>query len=254
LQRFKPGKKPQTKSVTLKPVIQPIFVYLLACIAMQPAVGQRPSDGLSRSIKPTTDFDQRFYYLPAETQNVWGYRVGAFINDKYKIGIGGYYMNKSNTVISAIAFSGTGADEFTINKKLYLGTIYYEPYLLRRGLWEASLVFETGYGRAVNYSMDNTLNKMTAESNTLLIPAGAGLSINFKLPALFHLQEFRWVGINIMGGYRTTLYRQDEEYDYNAVYWSLSGAVFLDRMFEDLRNWKKERQTARNKKAIELHY
>lgn len=229
------------------------MLCLLAC-AMQPAFAQNNTNTLFRSVKPTTDFDQRFYYLPAETQNVWGYRVGALINEKYKVGIGGYYMNKSTTVLVNVGTPGYTADEFSISKKLYLGTVYYEPYLLRRNLWEASLVFETGYGRAVNNTTDNTLNKTVDETNTLLIPAGAGLSLNFKLPALFHLQGFRWLGINVMGGYRTTIYRQDEEYDYSAAYWSISGALFFDRMFDDLRQRKKEKQVARNKKAIELHY
>ncbi len=240
--------------MTLKFHIRLFLVLLLAGAAMQSGLAQQKNKTWFRSVKPTTDFDQRFYYVPAETQNVWGYRAGVLINDAYKVGIGGYYMRKSNTVKSATAFSGTTNDEITINKKLYLGTIYYEPYLMQRSLWEASIVFETGYGRAINASTDNTVNKDATASNTILIPAGLGMSLNFKLPVLFHHRGFRWIGLNIMSGYRTTLYQQDEETDYDAAYWSLSGALFFDRMFDDLRTWKKERQLARNKKAIELHY
>ena len=222
---------------------------------MHPSFGQHGPASLLKTIQPTTDFDQRFYYVPGEIQNVWGYRVGVLINDRYKLGIGGYYMNKSDEIDAQSAtLSGISGAGFTLHKKLYLGTVYYEPYLLRRKLWETSLVFETGYGRSVHYNVYDSIGKVGGESNSMIIPAGAGISINFKLPAIFHLQGFRWVGINIMGGYRTTIYHQDKGYDYNGAYWSLSGAVFLDRMVEDLRSWKRERQIARNKKAIELHY
>lgn len=203
------------------------------------------------NIKPTTDFDQRFYYVPGERQNVWGYRAGVLINDKYKLGIGGYYMNLH---ASQGAPSGTTNDAVAINKKLYLGTVYYEPYLMRRTLWETSLVFETGYGRTVNTAVDKTGIIAPEKQNSLLIPAGVGLSVNLKLPPLFHVQAFRWVGINALAGYRLAVYRQDTQYSYNGAYWSLSGAVFLDRLFEDYQTWKKERAIRRDSRIIQLSF
>ena len=239
----------------LKPAIKQCLFCLLASIALHPCFGQQASGRRITSIEPTTDFDQRFYYVTGETQNVWGYRAGVLINNRFKVGIGGYYMNKSTDIdAQSASLSGISGTGYTLHQKLYLGTIYYEPLLVRRKLWETSLVFETGYGRIVHYNMVDSMSKTSGESNSIMIPAGAGLSLNLKLPAIFHLQGFRWVGINIMGGYRTIIYQQDKSYSYNGVYWSLSGAIFLDRMVEDLRSWKKERQLARNKKAIELHY
>ena len=222
---------------------------------MQTSYGQNKEASSFHSIKPTTDFDQRFYYTAGETQNVWGYRAGVLINDRYKLGIGGYYMNKTVDIgMPSTTFTRTATAPYTLHKKLYLGTIYYEPYLLRRNLWETSLVFETGYGRTVHYNIDKTNNTATEQNNALMIPAGAGLSINLKLPPLFHLQCFRWIGINAMGGYRTAIYQQDKQYNYNGAYWSLSGAVFLDRMFEDFYTWKKGRAIARDKRIIKLSY
>ena len=98
------------------------------------------------SIKPTTDFDQRFYYVPGDEQNVWGYRIGVLINDQYKLGIGGYYMNeKSDATVPPSPIARTSAGTQTNHHQLYIGTIYYEPFLLRRNLWELSIVFESGY-------------------------------------------------------------------------------------------------------------
>src|SRR5882757_262218 len=98
-------------------------------------------------IKPTADFDQRFYYIQNRRANVWGYRGGVLIKDKYKLGIGGYYMNEAVTPAADPhrAVSRTSNDN-NHRQRLYLGTIYYEPYIIRRELWETSVVFETGYG------------------------------------------------------------------------------------------------------------
>jgi len=241
--------------VPLNPYTKQLILCVLACFAILAAHSQDRERRSRYSIKPTTDFDQRFYYTPGEIQNVWGYRAGVLINDKWKLGIGGYYMNKTTDLgIAPTTLSRTSTDPYTLHKKLYLGTVYYEPYLYRRNLWETSIVFETGYGRTFNYTTDDKTPAVASTNNSLIIPAGLGLSVNLKLPALLHVQFFRWIGINAMVGYRTTIYQQDKQYNYNGAYWSLSGAIFLDRVFEDFSSWKKQREIARNRRAIELHY
>lgn len=203
------------------------------------------------TIRPTTDFDQRFYYVPNERQNVWGYRVGILINDKFKMGVGGYYMNE---YAEKEITTPTGTGNALINKKIYLGTIYYEPYLIRKDLWESSLVFETGYGRTVNTITTEKDDNQFSKVNGLLIPAGIGLSVNLKLPTILKIECFRWVGINAMVGYRAAVYQQDKQYQYNGAYWSLSGAIFLDRMVEDYHSWRRHRAISRHNRMIKLSY
>ena len=241
--------------MTRNPFKNQLLRCLLALLAMQHGHAQDTGTIKRHSIKPTTDFDQRFYYVPGERQNVWGYRVGVLINDNYKLGIGGYYMNQhSDQDVAATPLTRTSSNSLSIQKQLYMGTIYYEPYLMRRNLWETSIVFETGYGRTVNAATDKTDNSLVAKQNSILVPAGVGLSVNLKLPALFHIECFRWVGINAIAGYRTTIYQEDKLYDYNGAYWSLSGAVFLDKMVDDYHAWKKKLIADRNKRIIQLSY
>jgi len=218
-----------------------------------PCRAQEISPAKEHSFKPTTDLDQRFYYPTGGVQNVWGYRLGVLINEKYKLGIGGYYMDEKNeaeSTQSANIIRGSG----TINnrRQLYLGTVYYEPYLLRRNLWEMSLVFETGYGRTTSYLLDDKNTALTSKSNNLLIPAGAGLSLNLKLPPLLHVRAFRWFGINAIAGYRKIVYSEDKTLQYDGAYWSLSGALFLDRILDDYHAYKKRR--LKNNKASEIQY
>jgi hypothetical protein len=240
--------------VTRNPVLNHFFACLATILLLQEVHAQ---DTVHRaiSIKPTTDFDQRFYYTPNGCQNVWGYRGGVLINDKFKLGIGGYFMNQhTEERIVATDLTRTTDEQVTVNKQLYLGTIYYEPYLVKKNLWETSLVVETGYGRTVNTAESKSSNGAPNRQNAILVPAGIGLSVNIKLPAFFNLACFRWIGINAMAGYRTVLYQQDKRYQYNGAYWSLSGAIFLDRVFDDFHAWKKQRDIVRGNKMSQLSY
>jgi hypothetical protein len=195
-------------------------------------------------IKPTTDFDQRFYYMQKRWANVWGYRVGLLVHDKYKIGIGGYYMNEGiadpNTAADLAISRTSGSQQY--RQQLYLGTVYYEPYLIRRNLWESSVVFETGYGRSVNLQQDSATKIISGKQNKAFIPAGIGLSVNLKMPPLFGCRPIRWLGINAIAGYRKVLFQDGDPYNYDGIYWSISGAIFLDRVLEDLHNWKVKKE------------
>jgi len=194
-------------------------------------------------IKPTADFDQRFYYIQNRRANVWGYRVGVLIKDKYKLGIGGYYMNEAVTPVADphLAVSRTSSD-YNHRQRLYLGTVYYEPYITRREYWESSVVFEAGYGRSVNLSTDAVTGEVADKQNKAFVPAGIGLSVSLKLPPLFGWVPMHWLGINAMAGYRQLLYKDADTYNYDGVYWSLSGAIFLDRIAEDIHCWKERKE------------
>lgn len=232
-----------------------LFCSLLALGALSSCLAQEAAIKISHSLKPTTDFDQRFYYPGGAAQNVWGYRVGVLINDKFKLGIGGYYMDEKKEADDVSSTSVTRTSTGTINNRqqLYLGTVYYEPYLIRKNLWEMSVVFETGYGRNTNYLLDDKNTALTGKVNTLVIPAGAGLSLNLKVPALFHVKAFRWIGINAIAGYRRMLYQEDKSLQYNGAYWSLSGAIFLDRVLDDYHAYRKHRRALKSK-PTELHF
>jgi hypothetical protein len=184
-------------------------------------------------LEPAFDFDQRFYYTQKIWTNVWGYREGLILNGKYKVGIGEYYMNQ-NINETPIPKDINPNDHVTQDQKLYFGTAYFEPFLFRWEYLETSLVFEAGYGRTVNTYSDNTSGLIYNNYNKYFVPAGAGVSANLKFPALFGWHAFRWFGINVVAGYRQVLWQGDTVHDYNGVYWSISSAIFLDRMYEDI--------------------
>ena len=72
--------------------------------AQDTAAGLVPIQKQKLSLKPTTDFDQRFSFINKEDVNIWGYRIGVIVNDKFKVGIGGYFLNQDTTIVKTDRF------------------------------------------------------------------------------------------------------------------------------------------------------
>ncbi|HXC06808.1 MAG TPA: hypothetical protein VNZ86_18750 [Bacteroidia bacterium] len=191
------------------------------------------------SIKPTTDFDQRFSFIRNNSVNIWGQRGGILLNEELKVGVGAYYMDDAK--ISSRNTNPTIGGRY-VKQSLLFGTAYVEPFLLRRKYWELSVPFEIGFGKA-NSKVFETSNDLFLRSTSRdFLPTGAGLSLSFKLPALPHFKPLSWIGINFLAGYRYCLLQNVYKTDYDGAFWSISGAIFLDRVFDDCRTWKKNRK------------
>ena len=209
-----------------------------------PAIGQTTlaidSVHLKRiHLKPTTDFDQRFSYIDNKSVNIWGYRIGVVVDDKYKVGIGGY-MTEQLTEGSIVDEAGTPQN--LLKKTLYYGTVYFEPFLFRKKRWEMSLLFELGYGNAILDSTDilksGTQNKTKTE---VFIPAGVGVSVNFIMPDIKGLHFLTYMGLNAMVGLRSTVFNSNPNYNYNGLFWSVGTAFFIDKIFTDIKLAKKRK-------------
>ncbi|MDI9366339.1 MAG: hypothetical protein QM541_15385 [Flavobacterium sp.] len=218
-----------------------LVVMLCVCniaTAQDTATALVPLKKLKLSLKPTTDFDQRFSFINKEDVNIWGYRVGVIVNDKFKVGIGGYFLNQDTTIVRTDRF---GNPTSKLQRKLYFGTVYYEPYLFRKPLVEMSLVFEIGYGKAVLDSANSKRNGnrpptiVSVEDKQDFVPAGAGISFNFKVPDIKGLHFLTYVGINAMTGLRKTIFESDLKNNFDGWYWSIGGAIFLDKLLADMK-------------------
>ncbi len=199
------------------------------------------------NLKPTTDFDQRFSFIDKEDVNIWGYRVGVVVNDKFKVGIGGYTLKQDTTIVKTDAL---GRPTSKLQRKLYFGTVYYEPFLFRKKLVEMSMVFELGYGRAVLDSANSKRNGnrpatiVNVEDKQDFVPAGVGISFNFKIPDIKGLHFLTYIGINALTGLRKTIFESDLKNNFDGWYWSIGSAIFIDKMFADAKANKQRKQAA----------
>lgn len=190
------------------------------------------------SLKPAGDFDQRFSFIDNKGVSIWGYRLGVAVNEKYKVGIGGYFLKQE---LAGIKTDASGVPINQLTKNVYYGTIYYEPFLFRRKRWEMSMVFELGYGKALLDSTNKIRGRFLSKSEEqIFVPAGMGYSVNFIIPDIKGLHFLTYLGLNGMIGLRKAVFESDLKYNFDGWYWSIGSAVFIDRIFTDLRGRKKK--------------
>ena len=194
------------------------------------------------SLKPAGDFDQRFSFIENEGVSIWGYRIGALVNDVFKVGIGGYFLKQELAGIKL----DQGVPINQLTKSVYYGTIYYEPFLFRRKRWEMSLVFELGYGKAVLDSTNKIRGRfLTKTEKQDFVPAGMGYSANFIIPDMKGLHFLTYLGLNGMIGLRKAIFESDLKYNFDGWYWSIGSAIFIDKIFSDIAG-KNKKKVARN--------
>ena len=76
------------------------------------------------TIKPTANLDQRFSLIGSNKDvNIWGYRIGVLVNDKFKVGIGGYFVksNYDTNVYKTRSQSNNFTKTSQINQTIYFG-------------------------------------------------------------------------------------------------------------------------------------
>lgn len=187
--------------------------------------------------------DQRFFYFKDAHQpllrhptNVWGARAGFLLPSNVKLGVGYYFSGQS--------VDESWANYQLVHRRLHYGTVYVEPYFFRRPYWELSALVEAGVG-AARYTLLNTDNQQPAERRTIAVPLTVGVSASVKFPTLFGFRPLRWFGINLLSGYRYTLQQgvPTGPSTLNGVYYSVSPAIFLDRIYQDVSGWRKGRRS-----------
>jgi hypothetical protein len=199
------------------------------------------------SLKPAFDFDQRFSYIKGKLVNIWGERGGILVNDKFKLGIGGYYMNQS---LQSIYIDQNGNPLYYAQRNLYFGTVYIEPFLLRKTYWELSVPIELGVGADAFTSYDTYSHVQLVSSQKIFLPIGTGLSLSLKCPKVLGWSPPSWFGINFLGGYRYSALDSEVQTDFNGLFWSISGTIFFDRVFDDMSHWRTLRKAKKAGKPL----
>jgi hypothetical protein len=227
--------------------IIPILVGILFSLPLfsQDSLAVIPKN--KRTYKPAFDFDQRFSFITHKEVNIWGARAGVLVNEKFKAGIGTYF---SNGKLEDFTVDSSGPKIYDGKRNLYFGTIYFEPFIFRFRYVEFSVPFEMGAGKSVFRVYESPGEIQVSRTANYFIPTGAGLSLSFKLPPIGRFKPTRWFGINFLAGYRycafqghlEKIFPHRFETDYNGLFWSVSGAVFLDRFSDDYKEWHRKRK------------
>lgn len=194
-----------------------------------------------KAIRLVLDFDKRFSFINNSGVDIWGYRLGVSVKNKYKVGFGGYYLTQKS---SGIILDASGAPINQLTKNLTIGTVYFEPYIFRRKHWEMGMIFEAGYGKAELDSNNKIRGRFLLKSEEQdFVSAGMGYSLLIILPDIKGLHFLSYFGLNGITGLRKTVFNSDLHYNYDGWYWSAGVKVFIDRILKDI--------SGKNKKTIE---
>lgn len=231
----------------------PILLLWLIGSAAAGQVIKKDSSAADKNERPSkprfiAELDQRFFYFKDRRQplfsnstNVWGARAGLLWPSNIKTGIGFYYASH--------AVDGIWGGYQAIDRRLTYATVYVEPYFYRRRYWELSAPIEVGAGR-VQYSFTHADQAQSRSSRSLIVPLTVGLSVSLKFPMLWGFKPLRWFGVNLITGYRYTL--RDEvvspQITLNGLYYSISPAIFLDRIYADYETWRKKHRQRKGKR------
>ncbi len=185
-----------------------------------------------KAVRIVLDFDKRFSFINNSGVDIWGYRIGVSVKNKYKVGIGGYYLTQKS---SGIILDPTGVPINQLTKNLTIGTVYFEPYIFRRKVWEMGMIFEVGYGKAELDSTNKIRGRFLLKTEKQdFVSAGMGYSLLFILPDIKGLHFLSYFGLNGIAGLRKTVFNSDLQYNYDGWYWSAGLKIFIDKIFNDI--------------------
>ncbi|WP_345244440.1 hypothetical protein [Nibrella saemangeumensis] len=219
---------------------------------------QTVSDTLDKQQEPaqkislTAGLDRRFLFLK-DTKDleglkmpirVNGARVGLWLNNRHQVGIGYSFirqpLRQHNLLEEPISFSAG-------LRRLNFFMIYYEPFLVRNDRWDVSLPVDIGWGTSrYEFATESVRGTLVKTGN--FIPAGIGISVTAKLPALPKFKALHWLGVNAYAGYRTALKQDfpDSRASYRGAFYSIGPTFFLGRFWDDVRDWHRSRRQARS--------
>ncbi len=202
-----------------------------------------------KKVRFIAELDQRFFYFKDRRQplfsnstNVWGGRAGFLLPSNIKVGAGYYFSNHD--------VDEPWDGHQSIRRRFHYGTAYVEPYFYRRKYWELSAPIEVGVG-SVTYQFFGEDDSPLRTVRTTIVPLSVGISVSLKSPAFFGFKPLRWFGVNLITGYRYTLYDEapTQLTTLNGLYYSISPAIFLDRIYADYEVWRKKNRQKKAKKA-----
>lgn len=99
-----------------------------------------------------------------------------------------------------------------------------------------SMVFELGYGKALLDSTNKIRGTVLHKTlNQVFVPAGMGYSVNFIIPDMRGLHFLTYIGLNGMIGLRKAVFESDLKYNFDGWYWSIGTAIFIDKIFSDIK-------------------
>ncbi|MBK0404858.1 hypothetical protein I5M27_17840 [Adhaeribacter sp. BT258] len=172
------------------------------------------------------NFDTRYTLFENERIRVSGLKTGIEWHNKFRTGVGYYFMRNPHITKFPVSAADQSATEARV--KFYYGAVYGEYVLLKNAKWELSLPVQAGLGKLKNehYSASGKLLRAQTDPLYLLEPSVAG-----------HYKVWSWAGIGAGLGYRQMLGQAHLETNHlNAPIYYIKVKLFAGELYRQLQS------------------
>lgn len=214
------------------------LLVISICFFIQSTAFGQLTDTIKYSLKQKPKF---FFTLSTFNTSIDGQfanisivKVGLGFNQRLRFGIG-YSTLANNAVTSDLHITENGQN-YTTNGNLNFGygTFSVEYFFYRSYPWEFSVTplnFGIGSARYNYVNRPERLNVFTPSETIVLFQPEIGAQYNI----------FKWLGVGVVAGYRSTLYRSKQKTaNLSAPVFAIELRLFLDEVYELL--FKKEKE------------
>ena len=189
-----------------------------------------PTDSLrvskSKKARFVFNLDARYTLLDNEPVRVSGLKSGVEWCNKYRTGVGFYFL--SSPLVTRFPALSPDQPATETRLKFRYAAVYGEYVVLKNEKWEISLPMQAGYGKM--FSEQHTTNGKLLNTETqpiwLVEPSVAG-----------HYKIYNWVGIGAGVGYRQLLGQTNQEANHlNAPIYYIKAKLFLGDLYRLFRS------------------
>jgi hypothetical protein len=165
--------------------------------------------------------------------DIGGLQLGVVINDKHSLALGFYSAIGHQT---AHAQDDQSNRTVTVNTKMGYATLFYEYEFFESKRWELGVPVEIGRGYYQTSVTDSAGRPIPTFHDTLrrnIALFGTGIDITFKI--------WRWLGLNVMGGYRFVGGDEPKKINLNGIFYSYGLQIGVGELYRMARLGLKRR-------------
>jgi hypothetical protein len=200
-----------------------------------------PDTTLNSKVSVALKLDTRNSFSNSKFVNINGVSGGiSFGRKRSKLLLGYYWANyKSN--LRFIDFSKNRAalinlDYYTKIDLHYFNLMYYH-YLINSYRWQLSFPVEVGIGTGDVSQESFGSDLQIWKKEDLFVPLQLGLRVDYKAT--------RYLGLNVMAGYRHSLKIYELSNAFSGPYYSYGISLFTDPMWPDFKKWRATRKNSK---------
>ncbi len=207
------------------------LLLLPMCLLFTITNGQTKNE--KNSLSPFLVFDSYYSFIGNKSADVWGFKGGVKLNEKWRFGIG-YNLLSSDIVEQKVLPSEelAYAKNDTVKAQLFFRyfPVMAEYIHYNEGNWQISTPFQIGYGQSYFQYFDKNDNKRRIYKKGV-VASQLGVNAQYKV--------LKWVGLTAGVGYRVMLVNNKKiDAKMNSPIFAVGIKIYLSEVIKSIKGEK----------------